>query len=239
MEKVVLVYDFGNISVDIVRKNIKNVHLKVFRDCTATLSVPLNTPFEWAENFVNSKKSWIAKQLEKYIRTSGYNNIVSIVNGSSTQMFGEDVRILVKSAMNNRVVKDENIITVFVDDTDNQEKVDRLFGEWWREQAYSIYDMVLNKLLPVFKPYGVKKPAICIKKMKTMWGSCSAKHNKITLNEYLLKAQIYCIEYVVLHELTHFIHHGHNQDFYDFLTVHMPDWQRRKNTLDTEVVQGL
>lgn len=239
MENVILTYDFGTINVEIVRKNIKNVHLKVFRDYKASLSVPLNTPFEWAEEFINSKKLWIGKQLDKYIRTSGYNNILSIANGVSTQMFGKDVRILVKFSAKNMVVKDENIITILTNDINNQDKIDSLFGDWWREQAYKTYDKIVDKLMPVFKPYGIQKPSISIKKMKTMWGSCSVKYGKVTFNEYLLKAEIYCIEYVVLHELTHFIYNGHNQDFYDFMTIHMPDWQRRKKILDTDVVQGL
>ena len=52
------------------------------------------------------------------------------------------------------------------------------------------------------------------------------------MNEYLLKADISCIEYVILHELTHLIYHNHNKEFYDFITIYMPDWQERKKKLD-------
>lgn len=75
--------------------------------------------------------------------------------------------------------------------------------------------------------------------MQTLWGSSIPKKNRITLNEYLLKANIRYIEYVVLHELTHLLYPNHNSDFYDFLTSQMPDWKERKKQLDTEVAQGL
>ena len=75
--------------------------------------------------------------------------------------------------------------------------------------------------------------------MRTLWGSCAPAKGKITLNEYLLKADIRCIQYVILHELTHLIYPKHNKEFYDFLTIQMPDWVERKARLDTEVVHGL
>ena len=55
----------------------------------------------------------------------------------------------------------------------------------------------------------------------------------------MLKADLRCIQYVILHELTHLIYPYHNTDFYDFLTIQMPDWRERKKQLDLEVVQGL
>lgn len=90
-----------------------------------------------------------------------------------------------------------------------------------------------------FKKYGVDKPALYVRKMKTLWGSCTPSKNKITLNQYLLKADLRCIQYVVLHELTHLLYPYHNTDFYNFLTIQMPDWKERKKQLDLEVVQGL
>ena len=75
--------------------------------------------------------------------------------------------------------------------------------------------------------------------MRTLWGSSSPHNGTITLNLYLLKAKKPCIEYVILHELLHFLFPHHSRQFYDFLTLYMPDWKNRKKYLDTEVVQGL
>ena len=72
--------------------------------------------------------------------------------------------------------------------------------------------------------------------MKKRWGSCLRSKNRIILNYELIKAPKHCIEYVVLHELVHFIHRNHDQKFYNMLTVLMPDWKQRKAILDEEIV---
>ena len=61
----------------------------------------------------------------------------------------------------------------------------------------------------------------------------------ITFNEYLYKANLLGVQYVILHEMTHLLYPNHNIDFYNFLTIHMPDWKERKKILDIEVVQGI
>ena len=239
MESIMVKLPSGQINVEIIRKNIKNVHLKVFRDLSASLSVPTNTPFIWAEEFARSKSMWLDKQFTKYSRSSGYNNLASLKSGSSTQLLGKDLRIYIKYNINERVIADEKSVTVFLRDPKNETRANNIFEKWWRKTAFNVYDKIVDQMMPIFIRHKINKPVIVIKKMKTLWGSCNKQLGKITLNEYLLKADIRCIEYVVLHELTHLLHNSHNKDFYDFLTIYMPDWKERKKQLDTEVVQGL
>ena len=75
--------------------------------------------------------------------------------------------------------------------------------------------------------------------MKARWGSCHNKDKTILLNLELIKAPKYCIDYVVLHELIHFKYRNHDKKFYTFLTLLMPDWKRRKEILDEEVIKDL
>ena len=231
---------YGNVKVCVIRKDIKNVHLRVYRDLTVKLSVPLAVKDEWVENFLSSRKDWIVEKLEVYRSTDGYNNLPELRSGSSTQMLGKDMRIIKVKADKNAVEQDEKKIFVYLKDDKDETSLSRSFGAWWREQAAEIFveqaDLLYNS---VFRKYGIQKPEIVIKKMKTLWGSCTKSRNKITLNEYLLKADILCIQYVILHEMTHLLYPNHGASFYNFLTVHMPDWKERKKQLDMEVVQGL
>jgi predicted metal-dependent hydrolase len=119
------------------------------------------------------------------------------------------------------------------------QEIKRLFESWWKKQALFVYSEILDVLYPVIEKHKIEKPNLLIRKMKTLWGSSSPHRNTITLNFYLLKAKKPCIEYVILHELIHFLFPHHNSQFYDFLTLYMPDWKARKKILDTEVVQGL
>jgi predicted metal-dependent hydrolase len=113
-----------------------------------------------------------------------------------------------------------------------------LFEAWWRQQARALYGEILDALYPVIEKHSVKKPRLYIRKMRTLWGSSSPGRNTITLNFYLLQARRPCIEYVVLHELSHFLYPSHSREFYDFLTLYMPDWKERKKILDNDVARG-
>ena len=230
----------GQISVQIIRKNIKNVHLKVFRSLEVVLSVPMTVPSDWIDSFLKNHVEWIDDQITKYKKASGYNNLSSIRSGSSTQLLGKDVRIYKEASLENRIELDEKKVCMFLKDISDEDLAQRLFDEWWRNKAVEIFQFEMEKLYQkIFKKYGLDQPHIWVRKMKTLWGSCTPNKNKITLNEYLLKADIRCIQYVILHELAHLLYPNHSKEFYDFLTIHMPDWKERKKQLDNEVVQGL
>lgn len=92
---------------------------------------------------------------------------------------------------------------------------------------------------PIVEKYGVEMPKVSVRKMKTLWGSCSVAHQAVTFNFYLIKARMPYIDYVVLHELVHFLYPNHSKHFYAFLSNHMPDWKERKFVLDQDVVHGL
>jgi predicted metal-dependent hydrolase len=230
----------GQVSVQIIRKKIKNVHLKVFRSLEVILSVPLAVPNDWIDSFLNDHIEWIDSQITKYKKSSGYNNLSNIRSGSSTQLLGKDVRIYKEASLSNRVELDEKKVCIFLRDVSDEEQAQKLFDAWWRNTASDIFQSETEQLYQkIFKKYGLNQPKILVRKMKTLWGSCTPSKDKITLNEYLLKADIRCIQYVILHELTHLIYPNHSKEFYDFLTIHMPDWKERKKQLDNEVVQGL
>ena len=230
----------GTIDVKIVRKNIKNVHLKVFRSLEVVLSVPMQVPQEWIENFLSKRIKWIDEQITKYKLSDGRNTLDSIKNGTSVQMLGKDMRIVFQEDSKNYIEVDEKRITLFLKDATDEEFAQKMFLRWWKKTAENVFQNELDVLYEkIFKKYRVAKPDIYVRKMKTLWGSCTPSKSKVTFNNYLYKANIRCIQYVVLHELTHLLYPNHSKQFYDFLTVHMPDWQERKKQLDTEVVQGL
>lgn len=96
----------------------------------------------------------------------------------------------------------------------------------------SLFTEILDEVYPAFIPYGVKKPAVRIRTMKSCWGSCLVNKGIITLNRKLLMQSRECIEYVVVHELCHFIHPNHSKEFYKFMEQFMPDWKERKGRLN-------
>ena len=96
----------------------------------------------------------------------------------------------------------------------------------------AVFNEILDEVYPAFIPYGVKKPKLRVRTMKSCWGSCMVNKGIITLNRKLLMKPRECIEYVVVHELCHFIHPNHSKEFYKFTEQFMPDWKERKACLN-------
>ncbi len=256
----------GTVTVNIFRKAIKNIHLKVFSDLQVNLSVPKSVEDSYITEVLQSKKTWIVKQLEKYRQSQGYNTLLDIKSGTSTQYLGKDLRIIQKDLNDKENLRGfvepikhvervehieqaepiehveltEKSLYVYLKNTHGEKELSSLIHKFWRKQALTIFQREMDRLyLKIFKKYDIAKPELHVRKMKTLWGSCTQSKNKITLNEYLLKADLLCIQYVILHELTHLLYPYHNNAFYTFLTIHMPDWKERKKRLDKDVVQGL
>ena len=239
MSNVKLKIKAEEIEVKVTKKAIKNVHLKVSRDYSVTLSTPIFVPDEWIEKFLLDKVDWIEKHLYKYKQSEGEDNLECLKNGSTLQILGKDYRVYIKEGQN-EILKDEKNLYIYTQNINDQDKIDRVFRKWWRRESLVVYSKIgRKKYKEIFKKYNIECPKISIRKMKTMWGSCNPGKRKIVFNEYLYKANISEVEYVVLHEFTHLIYPNHDKDFYNFLTIHMPDWMERKYILDHEVAQGL
>lgn len=96
----------------------------------------------------------------------------------------------------------------------------------------AIFTEILDEVYPAFIPYGIARPKVRIRTMKSCWGSCLVNKGIITLNRKLLMKPRECIEYVVVHELCHFVHPNHSKQFYGFMEQFMPDWRERKAYLN-------
>ena len=126
---------------------------------------------------------------------------------------------------------ENGILKLYVSRGSSRECREELVNQWYREEAIPVFNNALERLLPVVAAHGIEKPDLRVRRMKTRWGSCSWAKGKITLNSELLKVPQPCIDYVIMHELAHFRHHGHDQSFYSFLDMVMPDWRERKKML--------
>lgn len=226
-------------SVLIERKKMKTCRLKVFPDESVALSLPEGADDEWASHFLQEKSPWIEKKLEGFKQTTGYAATGEIRNGYSITMYGSDLVFSVVQSDKDRVFQEGKKINICSTDINDQEHLAKMFRRWWKKQSLELLKQRVDTWYPIVEKYGIDKPKVYVRKMSTLWGSCSTNRGAITFNFYLTKAKVACIDYVVLHELTHFLYPNHSKQFYTFLSNYMPDWKERKAILDQQVVHGL
>ena len=154
------------------------------------------------------------------------------VSGETFYLLGRGVRLKVEKNVRDTISSDGIYLHLCVKDTEDFAKKQKMVTRYLDEQCRSIFGEIILETYPVFQKYGVPMPELRIRNMETRWGSCLAKKGVVTLNKRLLEAPRNCIEYVVMHEFCHFVHQNHSKQFYAFLTMLMPDWKQRKETLD-------
>jgi len=220
--------------IEVTRKKMKYARLKVFYTGEIKLSVPNDTSDSWIREFIETKHDWIAEQLSNLPDVEHTESRID--NGSKLRVLGNDLTVVIHPAKRKQIVFDDSFLHIYTPETDAAH-IERQIDNWWKKASKECYQELLNKLYLIVKPYGVAKPTITVKKMKTLWGSCSRRTWNVNINYYLFKASKPCIESVILHELTHFIHPNHDKAFYDFMTLYMPDWKTREKELDYKLIE--
>lgn len=234
-----MIYSKKHINVEVQYKDIKRVRLKVFPNYEVKVSVPLNTPEEWVAQFLNDKLAWIEEKLELFKKTAAIEKESVIKSGVSTRIMGRQLTIKTLYGRQKCVQTNDAEVLIFSPHINDDASIGIQFNNWWQKTSKQYFVSIVKRMYPIIEKHQIELPIVVVKKMKTLWGSSSPKHGKINLNYYLFKAPVPCIEYVILHELAHFLYPKHNKDFYAFLTVHMPDWKERKKLLDFEIVLGV
>lgn len=100
-----------------------------------------------------------------------------------------------------------------------------------KEQERAILYEICHKYYPIIEQYGFAFPEVKIREMTSRWGSCRPTKGRITLNSRLAGKPREATEYVVLHELAHFVYPNHSKGFYQFIETYMPDWKERERKL--------
>jgi len=228
------------ISFVLLRKSVKNINLHIKPDMTVMVSANENVPLDSVIGFVRQKAAWILKNLKFFEDVQPeVRRVKEYVSGESFKYLGKQYRLRVEESEVERVKDDRGLIYLFVKDKQDSNRKKKLFEEWMRSRAEEVFNESLDKMYTIVQKYNVRKPKMMIRTMKARWGSCLSDSHAILLNSELIKAPKYCIDYVVLHELIHFLYKNHDHQFYSFLSALMPDWKQRKAILDEEVVREL
>lgn len=218
------------------RKKVKNLNLRIRRDGSVYVSANKSVTLDYIENFLRSKSDFIFKAVEHYSEVSAMKESPKkYVDGESFRVLGHDLRLKVLRGARNEVKSDGVFITLRVKDPFDTDMKERVFRKWLAAVCRETVTELCEAVYPKFKKYGIDFPEIKFRNMVSRWGSCMPKKKILTFSYALATVPVSCIEYVVMHEFTHFLHLNHSPDFYRQLAVFMPDWRERKKLLEKSV----
>jgi len=220
----------GDIAVDVVLKDIKNVHLSVYPPTgRVRISAPKRMSIDTIRVFAISKLDWI-KQQQRKLREQERETPRDYVDRESHYVWGKRYLLMVSESDEPPSIdlKHSHMLLRVRPRTD-EDRRRVLVEEWYRERLKEAVPPLLARWQPRL---GVRVERFFVQRMKTKWGSCNHKTRTIRLNTELAKKPVECLEYIVLHELVHLLEPTHNARFVALMDRFMLKWQFQRQVLN-------
>lgn len=217
--------------MQIIRKDIKNIHLSVCPpDGIVRISVPKNVTNDNVRLAVISKLTWIKKQQAGFDAQARQSKR-EMVSGESHYLLGKRYRIELVERRGKHEIKRKNNTTLqlFVNPNTTIPNREKVIQDWYRNSLKERTPKLIEKWEPII---GVKVDDWRIKKMKTKWGSCNEREGRIWVNLELAKKPVECLEYIVVHEMVHLLERHHNEVFREYMDKFLPNWRNRRDLLN-------
>jgi len=222
--------DVGGIPVEVVFKNIKNIHLSVHPPTgRVRISAPSRMKLDTLRVYAISKINWIKKHQKKF-QEQERETRREYLDRESHYLWGK--RYLLKVEEQNRLPSVElkhNQMVLTVRPGAVMAKREAVVTAWYRDQVRNAVTPLIAKWETVL---GVKASTIIVRRMKTRWGSCTSTRRTIRLNSELAKKARECLEYVLVHELVHLLEPTHNANFKSLMDKFMPQWRHFRDELN-------
>tara|TARA_B100000676_G_scaffold301107_1_gene347802 strand:- start:2144 stop:2809 length:666 start_codon:yes stop_codon:yes gene_type:complete len=216
---------------ELIRSKRRSLELRVLEDGRVQVRAPQRAPLRMVQAFVDSRRQWIrSQQLHQASRPRQRWQ-----DGASFQFRGQPL-IMDVSAGRSAVAVSGGYLQVRVPKPENEAAVQQAVEGWLRKQARALFEDSITRQFPWFARQGYGQPVLRVKKMRTRWGSLSAR-GYINLNMALLHYPPAALDYVVMHELCHLQHMDHGPGFHALMDARMPDWRQRKQLLDQPLYQ--
>jgi len=220
----------SNHTIDVVKKDIKHAYISVNPpNGKIKISAPLRMNDEAIRLFAVSKLPWIKKQQRLY-EEQERETPREYVYRETHYFFGKRFLLdVIEHDGYNKIVKNHSNIELYIRKGTSQEKKEEILYEWYRKELKKVIPELLSHWERIV---GVKASEWRVKIMKTKWGSCNIETKRIWLNLELAKKPIQCLEYIIVHELVHFLERHHNEKFEKYMDRFMPTWKVYKEMLN-------
>ena len=222
--------ELGEIAVDVVKKNIKNIHLSVYPPTgQVRISAPLRMDIDTIRIFAITKLGWIKRQQNK-LRQQEREAPREYLDRESHYAWGRRylLKVIEMEAAPKIELKHRKMFLQIRPATGDGRKKE-ILEAWYRDRLKEAVPSVIAKWEPLI---GVKVKRFFVQRMKTKWGSCNPDSKSIRLNTDLAKKPPECLEYIVVHEMTHLLEPTHNNHFITLMDGFIPKWQFYRDELN-------
>jgi predicted metal-dependent hydrolase len=213
----------GDVAVDVVLKDIKNVHLSVHPPTgRVRISAPLRMSLDTIRIFAISKLAWIRQQ-QKTLREQERETAREYLDGESHYAWGRRylLEVVVSEEPSGVLLRHRRMVLTVRPETKRAGR-DAVLAQWYREEVKANAPELIAKWEPIL---GVQVRQFSVQQMKTKWGSCNTAARTIRLNTELAKKPKECLDYIVLHEMVHLLEPRHGERFISLMDRFMPKWQ--------------
>jgi predicted metal-dependent hydrolase len=220
----------SGVYAEVLRKSMKNIIIKIKSpDGQVQVSAPLRMEDRIIENFILSRIDWIRKHQERMkliprvIPKNFESDEVHYFLGKKFQLQ------TIPSGTRSKVVLNNDIMELHVAAASGIEKRKQVLDNFYRKK---LKEMIPQMISDWEARMNVKVNEFGVKSMKTRWGTCNIRTQRIWLNLELAKKPVECLEHIVVHEMVHLLERNHTKRFYALMDRFLPDWRRRKEVLD-------
>ncbi len=227
----VLEYGSRHIPYLLHRANLKRLRIVVLPNMSVTITAPITVSENALLDAITRKAPWIARSLDQLKEFHPFPTPSNYVSGETFVFLGRQYRLQVEQGSSAPAKLEGRFLKVTVPDKATSSKTRQAVESWYARRAKDFFTNHVGRCQEIGKRHGIPEVPFKVHNMRTRWGSCTAT-GRITLNLQLIKAPVHCIDYVIMHELCHLVHHNHSPTFYRLLSRCMPDWQERKRILD-------
>lgn len=231
MEEVKVLNITAQLSIDVVRKDIKNMHLAVYPPTgRVRIAAPLRINDEAVRLFAISKISWIRKNQRNFV-AQDRQTPRQYKERESHYFQGKRylLRIIEQDSPPKVIFKTKTYIDLYVRPNTAIEQRQAIINEWYRAELKKLIQPIVDKWQ---SRIGVTVDDWQVKQMKTKWGTCNIEKKRIWINLELAKKPVNCLEYIVVHEMIHLLERHHNDRFLALMESFLPQWKFYKEELN-------
>ncbi|MFC7962227.1 M48 family metallopeptidase [Rhodococcoides kroppenstedtii] len=218
------------IDIDVIYKDIKNLHIGVYPPLgRVRVAAPNRLDDDAVRLAVIQRLPWIKRQRDK-LRSAERQSEREMVTGESHYVWGvrRRLKVVERPGRAHFEIDGERLVLYVPADTPAEKRRDYL-DKWYRDQLRQALPDLVAKWEQVLD---VTVPKWTIRRMKTKWGSCNRETRHIWFNAELAKKHPDCLEYIVVHEMAHYFERNHGERFTSLMDRYLPDWQSRRDLLN-------